>query len=213
MDLQELSLAVQKGKRKIVKELVQQGIDEGMDAKDILDNGLIAAMGIIGEDFKENKIFVPEMLVAARAMTAGLQLLEPLMTETGVEPIGKVVIGTVKGDLHDIGKNLVAMMMRGMGATVYDLGVDVPEAAFIEKAEEVGADVICLSALLTTTMPAIGEVIQEFEKAGIRDKYYIMIGGAPVSQAFADEVKADAYTTNASDAASVAKEYLLNKKA
>lgn len=164
MDLQELSLAVQKGKRKIVKQLVQQGIDEGMDAKDILDNGLISAMGIIGEEFKENKIFVPEMLVAARAMTAGLQLLEPLMTETGVEPIGTVVIGTVKGDLHDIGKNLVAMMMRGMGATVYDLGVDVPASAFIEKAEEVGADIVCLSALLTTTMPAIGEVIEEFTK-------------------------------------------------
>jgi len=213
MDLQELSLAVQKGKRKVVKELVQQGIDEGMDVKDILDNGLIAAMGIIGEDFKENKIFVPEMLVAARAMTAGLQLLEPLMMETGVEPIGTVVIGTVKGDLHDIGKNLVAMMMRGMGATVYDLGVDVPETEFIKKAEEVNADIICLSALLTTTMPAIGETIQAFENEGIRDKYYIMIGGAPVSQSFADEVKADAYTSNASDAAAVAKEYLLKKKA
>lgn len=211
MDLQELSLAVQKGKRKIVKELVQQGIDEGMDIKDILDNGLIAAMGIIGEDFKENKIFVPEMLVAARAMTAGLQLLEPHMSETGVEPIGTVVIGTVKGDLHDIGKNLVAMMMRGMGATVYDLGVDVPESEFIKKAEEVNADIICLSALLTTTMPAIGETIKAFENEGIRDKYYIMIGGAPVSQSFADEVKADAYTTNASDAAAVAKEYLLKK--
>lgn len=212
MDLQELSLAVQKGKRKIVKQLVQEGIDEGMDVKDILDNGLISAMEIIGEDFKENKIFVPEMLVAARAMTAGLQLLEPLMMETGVEPIGTVVIGTVKGDLHDIGKNLVAMMMRGMGATVYDLGVDVPETEFIKKAEEVNADIICLSALLTTTMPAIGETIQAFENEGIRDKYYIMIGGAPVSQSFADEVKADAYTSNASDAAAVAKEYLLKKK-
>ena len=213
MDLQELSLAVQKGKRKIVKELVQQGIDEGMDVKDILDNGLISAMEIIGEDFKENKIFVPEMLVAARAMTAGLQLLEPLMMETGVEPLGTVVIGTVKGDLHDIGKNLVAMMMRGMGATVYDLGVDVPETEFIKKAEEVNADIICLSALLTTTMPAIGDTIKAFESEGIRDKYYIMIGGAPVSQSFADEVKADAYTSNASDAAAVAKEYLLKKKA
>lgn len=211
MDLQELSLAVQKGKRKIVKELVQQGIDEGMDIKDILDNGLISAMTIIGEDFKENKIFVPEMLVAARAMTAGLQLLEPHMTETGVEPLGTVVIGTVKGDLHDIGKNLVAMMMRGMGATVYDLGVDVPESEFVKKAEEVNADIVCLSALLTTTMPAIGETIKAFENEGIRDKYYIMIGGAPVSQAFADEVKADAYTSNASDAASVAKQYLQSK--
>lgn len=213
MDFNELSLAVQKGKVKAVKELVNQGLEEGISVKEILNDGLIAAMGIVGDNFKENKIFVPEMLVAARAMSAGIKILEPLMSQSGVEPIGKVVIGTVKGDLHDIGKNLVAMMMKGIGATVYDLGIDVPDQAFVEKAEEVGADIVCISALLTTTMPAIGDVINEFEKAGVRDKYYIMVGGAPVSQKFADEVGADAYTGNASDAATVAKEYLISKKA
>ena len=212
MDYSELSLAVQKGKSKVVKELVNKGLEEGAPVKDILEKGLIEPMGIIGEEFREGKIFVPEMLVAARAMSAGVKIVEPLFSESGIETIGTVVIGTVKGDLHDIGKNLVAMMMKGIGATVYDLGIDVPDEKFVEKAEEVGADVVCLSALLTTTMPAIGDVIKAFEDAGVRDKYYIMIGGAPVSQKFADEVHADAYTSNASDAADAAKEYLLSKK-
>ena len=212
MDYSELSLAVQKGKSKVVKELVNKGLEEGAPVKDILEKGLIEPMGIIGEEFREGKIFVPEMLVAARAMSAGVKIVEPLFSESGIETIGTVVIGTVKGDLHDIGKNLVAMMMKGIGATVYDLGIDVPDEKFVEKAEEVGADIVCLSALLTTTMPAIGDVIKAFEDAGVRDKYYIMIGGAPVSQKFADEVHADAYTSNASDAADVAKEYLLSKK-
>ena len=208
MDIEELSVAVQKGKAKQVKELVNQGIEEGVSIETILNAGLIDAMGIVGENFKNNKIYVPEMLVAARAMSAGLTILEPLLTATGVKPIGKIVIGTVKGDLHDIGKNLVAMMMKGMGATIYDLGIDVPDIAFVEKAEEVNADIVCISALLTTTMPAIGDVIREFEKAGVRDKYRIMIGGAPVNQAFADSVGADVYTSNAGDAADSAKEYL-----
>lgn len=212
MDLELLSMAVQKGKAKQVKELVNQGIDEGMSIETILNEGLIGAMGIVGENFKQNKIYVPEMLVAARAMSAGLSILEPLLTATGIEPIGKVVIGTVKGDLHDIGKNLVAMMMKGMGATVYDLGIDVPDSAFVEKAEEVNADIVCISALLTTTMPAIGDVVREFEKEGVRDKYRIMIGGAPVNQAFADSIKADVYTSNASDAADDAKKYLESLK-
>ena len=212
MDYSELSLAVQKGKSKVVKELVSKGIEEGAPVKDILDKGLIEPMGIIGEEFREGKVFVPEMLVAARAMSAGLKIIEPLFSESGIETVGTVVIGTVRGDLHDIGKNLVAMMMKGIGATVYDLGIDVPDEKFVEKAEEVGADIVCLSALLTTTMPAIGDVIKAFEDAGVRDKYYIMIGGAPVSQKFADEVHADAYTSNASDAADAAKEYLLSKK-
>lgn len=212
MDYSELSLAVQKGKSKVVKELVSKGIEEGAPVKDILDKGLIEPMGIIGEEFREGKVFVPEMLVAARAMSAGLKIIEPLFSESGIETVGTVVIGTVRGDLHDIGKNLVAMMMKGIGATVYDLGIDVPDEKFVEKAEEVGADIVCLSALLTTTMPAIGDVIKAFENAGVRDKYYIMIGGAPVSQKFADEVHADAYTSNASDAADAAKEYLLSKK-
>jgi len=170
MDLQEIYTAVEQGKGKRVKELVNQAIEEGMSVKVILDDGLIRAMGIVGEKFRLNEVYVPEMLVAARAMTMGLAILEPLLTATGVKPIGKVVIGTVRGDLHDIGKNLVAMMMKGMGATVYDLGVDVPDHTYVEKAEEVGADIICLSALLTTTMPAIGDVLKDFEKSGVRDK-------------------------------------------
>jgi len=208
MDLKELSLAVEQGKGKRVKELVNQAVAEGMSVKTILDEGLISAMGIVGEKFRLNQVYVPEMLVAARAMSMGLTILEPLLTATGVQPIGRVVIGTVKGDLHDIGKNLVAMMMKGMGATVYDLGIDVPDRTFVEKAEELNADVVCISALLTTTMPAIGDVIKEFEKSQNRKKYYIMIGGAPVSQSFAEQVGADAYSANASEAADMAKAYL-----
>ncbi|MBQ9505419.1 MAG: corrinoid protein [Lachnospiraceae bacterium] len=213
MALEELSEAVQKGKAKIVKELVNQELEKGTPVDVILNDGLIAAMGVVGEKFKLNQIYVPEMLVAARAMSKGLSIIEPLMTETGVKPVGTVVIGTVKGDLHDIGKNLVAMMMKGIGATVYDLGVDVADAQFVEKAEEVNADIVCLSALLTTTMPAIEDVIKEFEKAGVRDKYRIMIGGAPVNQAFADQIGADVYTSNAADAAENAKEFLTKKYA
>ncbi len=212
MDLHEISAAVEAGKTKQVKTLVSQALEEGYGVQEILDDGLIAAMGAVGEKFRTNQIFVPEMLLAARAMSAGVAILEPLMKQSGVKPIGTVVIGTVRGDLHDIGKNLVAMMLRGIGAVVYDLGVDVPDKNFVEKAEEVGADIVCLSALLTTTMPAIGDVIREFEAAGVRDKYYIMIGGAPVSQKFCDEVKADAYTANASDAATVAEAYLKSKR-
>ncbi|MEI8201349.1 MAG: corrinoid protein [Eubacteriales bacterium] len=208
MDLKELSLAVEQGKGKKVKELVNQAVAEGMSVKTILDEGLISAMGIVGKKFRLNQVYVPEMLVAARAMSMGLTILEPLLTATGVQPIGRVVIGTVKGDLHDIGKNLVAMMMKGMGATVYDLGIDVPDRTFVEKAEELNADVVCISALLTTTMPAIGDVIKEFEKSQNRNKYYIMIGGAPVSQSFAEQVGADAYSANASEAADMAKAYL-----
>ena len=208
MDLQEICTAVELGKGKRVRELVNQAVEEGMPVKTILDDGLIRAMGIVGEKFRLNEIYVPEMLVAARAMAMGLTILEPLLTATGVKPVGKVVIGTVRGDLHDIGKNLVAMMMKGMGATVYDLGVDVPDHTYVEKAEEVGADIVCLSALLTTTMPAIGDVIKTFETSGMRGKYYIMVGGAPVSQAFADQIGADAYTANAGEAADAAKAYL-----
>lgn len=208
MNFEELSLAVQKGKAKQVKELVNEGIDEGVSVEEILNKGLINAMGVVGDNFKNNKIYVPEMLVAARAMSAGLAILEPLLTASGVKPIGKVVIGTVKGDLHDIGKNLVAMMLKGIGATVYDLGIDVPDSAFVEKAEEINADIICLSALLTTTMPAMGDVIREFEKAGVRSKYRIMVGGAPVNKAYAESIGADFYSSNASTAADLVKEYL-----
>lgn len=211
MELQELALAVEHGKRKDVRTLVAQALEEGHDVRAILHEGLIASMDVIGERFGRNEVFVPEMLVAARAMSAGLELLEPLLKDNGVKPLGTIVIGTVKGDLHDIGKNLCAMMLRSIGATVYDLGVDVSAESFVEKAVTYHADIVCMSALLTTTMVSIRDVIGAFRQAGIRDQYYIMIGGAPVTQAFADEAGADAYTASADECARVARAYLEKK--
>ncbi len=211
MVLQEIYTAVVNGKAKQVQGLVQQALDDGIAPADVMNEGLIAPMSEVGDNFRDGKIFIPEMLVASRAMSRGLKVLEPYFNDGSVKPIGTVVIGTVKQDLHDIGKNLVATMMRGVGATVYDLGIDVPDKAFVEKAEEVHADVVAISALLTTTMPAIRDVIEEFEKAGVRDKYTIMIGGAPVNAAYAEEVKADYYTADAGEAAEVLKQILENK--
>lgn len=180
-----------------------------MSAEQILNEGLISAMGEVGIKFKNNEIYVPEMLIAARAMNAGMQILEPILAAAGIKAIGKAVIGTVKGDLHDIGKNLVRMMLKGIGIEVYDMGVDVTPKAFADKAEEVGAQIICLSALLTTTMPSMKTVIDEFTKRGIRDKYIFMIGGAPITANFAKEIGADRYTADAATAAEVAKLLLL----
>ncbi len=168
--LQEISELVQKGKAKNVKLLVQEALDGGEDPKEILNNGLLLGMMTIGEKFKKNEVFVPEVLVAARAMNSGLEILEPKLIEVGNKAIGKAVIGTVKGDLHDIGKNLVAMMIKGTGIEIHDVGVDASAETFINKAEEVGADIICLSALLTTTMTSMKEVIDELNKRGLRDK-------------------------------------------
>ena len=212
MELRELSLAVQKGSGKQSKQLVKEALEQGIKPADILNDGLISAMGEIGDKFKEGQIYVPEMLIAAKAMQAGLKVLAPSLKAEGVEPIGKAVIGTVKGDLHDIGKNLVKMMMDGAGIEMVDLGVDVPEEKFVEKAEEIGADIVCLSALLTTTMPAIETTIKAFEDKGIKDKYIFMIGGAPVSEEYAKQVHADYYTTDAAAAADVAKNVLKAKK-
>jgi len=212
VDMQDICLAVEQGRGKLVRDLVNRAAADGVSVQTILDCGLIRAMNIVGEKFRLNQVYVPEMLVAARAMNLGLSILEPMLIASGVKPIGKVVIGTVRGDLHDIGKNLVAMMMKGMGAIVYDLGVDVPEQTYIEKAQEVGADIICLSALLTTTMPAMEDVINAFKNAGLRNKYYIMVGGAPVSRTFAYRIGADIYTSNASEAAEAAKAHLLLKE-
>lgn len=199
--LQDISAQLQKGKAKDVKALVAQAIDEGIPVKDILEKGLLDGMGIIGEKFKNNEVFVPEVLVAARAMNQGAALLKPLMSEAGVESAGKVCIGTVKGDLHDIGKNLVKMMMEGKGLEVIDLGVDVPPERYIETAKAEGCSVICCSALLTTTMNVMEEVVKEAEKAGVRDTIKIMVGGAPVTQAFCDKIGADVYTADAATAA------------
>lgn len=201
MDLQEISLKLQAGKAKDVKALVQQAIDEGIPVNEILDKGLLDGMNIIGEKFKNNEVFVPEVLVAARAMNMGASLLKPLMAEAGVKAAGKVCIGTVKGDLHDIGKNLCKMMMEGKGLEVVDLGVDVAPEAFVKAAVEQNCQIICCSALLTTTMGVMADVVKAVEDAGLRDKVHIMIGGAPVTEAFAHQIGADAYTPDAATAA------------
>lgn len=210
--IEEISEFLQKGRKKNVVALVQQALDEGVEPKKILDEGLLAGMMIIGEKFKNNEVFVPEVLVAARAMNAGTEILGPLLAEAGNEPVGVAVIGTVKGDLHDIGKNLVTMMLKGAGFEVHDIGIDVETEAFIDKAEEVNADVICMSALLTTTMPNMQVVIDALKEKGLRDKYIVMVGGAPVNQNFADQIGADYYTPDAATAAEVAKKAVLEKK-
>ena len=204
--LQEISEQLQRGKAKLVKELVQQAIDEGIPAKEILEEGLLSGMGVIGVKFKNNEVFVPEVLVAARAMNMGVQVLKPHLQESGVQAKGRVCIGTVKGDLHDIGKNLVKLMMEGKGLEVIDLGTDVAPETFIRTAVEQECGVICCSALLTTTMSAIGDVVKAAEEAGIRDKVSIMVGGAPVTQAFCDQIGADVYTPDAATAADAAAE-------
>lgn len=209
--IQEISEFLQKGRAKNVKALVQEALDEGLDPKEILNEGLLSGMMIIGAKFKNNEVFVPEVLVAARAMNAGLTVLEPKLVEVGNEPVGKAVIGTVQGDLHDIGKNLVVMMLKGAGFEIHDIGVDVELAVFIDKAEEVGADVICMSALLTTTMPKMQDCIDQLNEKGLRDKYIVMVGGAPVNDSFAEQIGADYYTPDAATAAEVAKKAVLEK--
>lgn len=202
--LEEMSALLQKGRAAKVKELVVQALEEGIAPDVILGEGLLSGMSIVGEKFKKNEVFVPEVLVAARAMNAGVELLRPYLVEAGVESKGVVVIGTVKGDLHDIGKNIVKMMLEGKGLEVHDLGVDVPAETFVAKAVEVGADVICCSALLTTTMGEMKNVVDEAEKAGIRNKVKIMVGGAPITQEFCDQVGADYYTPDGASAGDVA---------
>ncbi|MDE6814580.1 MAG: corrinoid protein [Lachnospiraceae bacterium] len=210
--IQEISELLQKGKAKNVRALVQQALEEGIDAKVILEEGLLGGMMIVGGKFKRNEVFVPEVLVAARAMNAGIAVLEPRLVEIGNQPVGRAVVGTVKGDLHDIGKNLVVMMLKGAGFEVYDLGVDVEPERFVEKAEETGADIIGMSALLTTTMPNMRDIIRLLEEKGIREKYIVMIGGAPVNESFAKEIGADFYTADAASAAEAAREAVLNRR-
>ncbi len=210
--IQEISEFLQKGRAKNVKALVEQAIAENYNPKEILEDGLLSGMMVIGEKFKNNEIFVPEVLVATRALNAGLAVLEPKLAEIGNQPVGRVVIGTVKGDLHDIGKNLVAMMLRGAGFEVVDLGVDVDADTFVSQAEETGADIICMSALLTTTMPAMKDVVDGLVAKGLREKYIVMIGGAPVNDSFAQQIGADYYTPDAATCAEIAKKAVLEKK-
>ena len=207
MDLQEISLQLQAGKAKIVKKLVQEAIDAGIPAQQILEEGLLSGMNVIGVKFKNNEVFVPEVLVAARAMNQGAALLKPLLMESGMKTTGRVCIGTVKGDLHDIGKNLVKMMMEGKGLEVIDLGTDVAPETYIQTAIEQNCQIICCSALLTTTMGVMADVVKAAEAAGIRDKVKIMVGGAPVTESFCRQVGADAYTPDATSAAEKAVEF------
>ena len=205
--LNDISTNIQAGKAKLVKELVQQALDEGVKPADILDRGLLVGMGIIGEKFKNNEVYVPEVLVAARAMNMGAQILKPHLAASGVVATGKVCIGTVQGDLHDIGKNLVKMMLEGKGLEVVDLGTDVPAERFVQAAIEENCQVICCSALLTTTMGVMADVVKAAEAAGIRDKVKIMVGGAPVNEDFCKKIGADCYTVDAASAADAAAEF------
>ncbi|MDR0500861.1 MAG: corrinoid protein [Coriobacteriales bacterium] len=207
--LDDISAAVQAGKKNDVETLVRQAIDDGVSAKDILNGGLLAAMDIIGPKFRNNEIFVPEVLVAARAMNAGTALLKPLLMEAGAEPLGKAVIGTVKGDMHDIGKNLVRMMIEGKGIEIEDLGVDVAPEVFVNYVQtHPDVQLVCLSALLTTTLPSLQETVQALKDAGLSSQVKILVGGAPVTQEFADQIGADGYTADAGSAAAKAAEML-----
>ncbi len=204
---EDISQLLQRGRAKDLSALVQKTLDEGVPAKQILTDGLIGGMGIVGEKFKNNEIFVPEVLIAARAMNAALAILKPALAASGVEPVGKAVICTVKGDLHDIGKNLVKMMIEGTGIECIDLGVDVAPDTIVQTVKDTGAKLVCLSALLTTTMMAQKDVVDAFKAAGIRDQVKIMVGGAPVTQSFCDEIGADCYTPDAASAAQAARAY------
>lgn len=208
----EISTALQAGKQKIVAELVEQAIAEGLPAQDILEEGLLAGMEVISVQFQNDEVYVPEVLVAARAMNAGAALLKPLLAEAGAAALGKVVIGTVKGDLHDIGKNLVRLMLEGKGLDVIDLGVDVSAEKFLEACREHKADAVALSALLTTTMQEMKNVVTLFTEAGMRDDVIIMVGGAPISDAFREVIGADIYTPDAASAATACKEAILARK-
>ncbi|MCK5867544.1 MAG: corrinoid protein [Mycoplasmataceae bacterium] len=203
--LQEMAEALMKGKAKDVGELVEQALSDGLAPSEILNEGLLSGMNVIGARFKKNEVYVPEVLIAARAMKAGMAILQPKLAEAGVEPIGIAVIGTVKGDLHDIGKNLVGMMLEGAGLKVVDAGIDVAPEKFIEVAKESGATVLGLSALLTTTMTNMKAVVEAVAASDLAGKVKVIIGGAPVTQAFCDEIGADGYAADAASAADLAK--------
>ena len=203
----EISLNLQQGRAKNVKDLVQQAVDTGHNVKDILEKGLLAGMDIIGTKFKNNEVYVPEVLIAARAMKAGTDTLKPYMASSGVVSAGKVIVGTVKGDLHDIGKNLVKMMLEGKGLEVIDLGVDVSKEKFVEAVKENDAGVIACSALLTTTMSEMKGVVEALVTEGLRDKVKIMVGGAPVTETFKNNIGADFYAPDAASAAEEAVKY------
>lgn len=206
--IEEISQAIQNGKMKLVKELVPKAIEEGCSAQDILNNGLLLGMNIVGDRFSRNEAFVPEVLVAARAMNKGTELIKPLLAAEGSQPIGKACIGTVQGDLHDIGKNIVKLMLESQNIDVIDLGVDVAPEKFAQTAKDESCDLVCCSALLTTTMPVMGKVVEAIKAAGIRENVTILVGGAPVTQEFCDQIGADIYTPDGATAAKKAAEAL-----
>ncbi len=205
--LDKISKDLQNGSMDGVQDGIKQALEEGIESEKILHEGLMAGMKVIGKKFKNDEIFVPGVLVAARAMNSGMEILKPKLIESGVESEGTVVIGTVKGDLHDVGKNLVSMMLEGAGFEVYDLGTDVPAEEFVSKVKEVDADIVGLSALLTTTMNEMETVIEALKEAGIRDKVRIMVGGAPITEDFAKDISADFYAKNAAEASNIAKSF------
>ncbi len=205
-NLQAIADAVIKGDRNTVSAETEKALSSGVPAADVLNQGLVAGMEVVGKRFKANEIYVPEVLIAARAMKAGMALLEPALAKAGVKPVGTVVLGTVKGDLHDIGKNLVGMMLTGGGLKVVDAGTDVPPEKFVEMVKSSGAQVCAMSALLTTTMPQMGAVVQALKSAGVKVK--TIIGGAPVTQSYADEIGADGYAADAASAVDVTRKLL-----
>jgi 5-methyltetrahydrofolate--homocysteine methyltransferase len=207
-ELQELFDAILSGNAELAKEQVQAALDLNLEPSQILNEGMIAAMAEVGERFEKGEYFVPEMLIAARAMQQGLTILKPHLQQSDIVSQGKVVIGTVKGDLHDIGKNLVSMMLEGAGFEMIDLGTDVSADKFLEAVKDVPADVIAMSALLTTTMPQMKTVIETLKEAGIRDQVKVIIGGAPVTDSYAQEIGADGYAADASRAVKLAKSLL-----
>jgi 5-methyltetrahydrofolate--homocysteine methyltransferase len=204
--LNDIGLALAKGDRPGVTKLTKEALDKGVPVKTILEDGLIASMNAVGEKFKANEIFIPEVLIAAKAMHAGIAVLEPHFMSCGIKPAGKVIIGTVKGDLHDIGKNIVSMMLKGACFEVMDLGIDVPPGKFAEIVQTKGADIIAMSSLLTTSMGAMKETIKLLKDSNLRDKVKIIVGGAPVTQGFADAIGADGYAKDAATAVDKAKE-------
>lgn len=204
--LNEISLFIQKGNDKEVCELIDKALNEGVSAEVILNDGLLMGLNIIGEKFKKNEVYVPDVLIAARAMNVGAEKLRPYLSDGDIKTTGRVCIGTVKGDMHDIGKNLVKLMMQGKGLEVIDLGTNVSPETFVQTAIEKECNIICCSALLTTTMGVLEQVVKAAENANIRDKVKIMIGGAPVSQSFCDKIGADFYTDDAASAADAAVE-------
>jgi len=210
--LNAISEALQSGKAKVVKELVEKALADNVSAEAILKDGLMSGMDIIADKFKNNEVYIPEVLIAARAMNTGMALLKPCLTESGAGTVGKALIGTVKGDLHDIGKNLVRMMFEGKGIEVVDLGVDVPKEKFLEAYYNEKPDVVAMSALLTTTMSEMKSVVDMFVSAGVRGGAILMVGGAPVTDDFCRNIGADIYRHDAASAAEAAKHAILAKK-